>query len=95
MLEDLETNEEVRFGTGCASNAAGWTTKEINAEVQRMAKEAAAAKYAAERKRAADEDAAWGAFLTAGAGHGDRISQIRALGGFSAARAAYRLTQTP
>lgn len=82
-------------GTGCAANLLyGRTDKTAKSEARKAAREAQAAtdleeqraRFAAQRL----EDEAWQAWLDEAAGPGDRIEQIRRLGGITASREAYR-----
>lgn len=77
------------MGTGCAAKAMG-----IGVDIfRKLAKAADTAAEADARReffrRQAEEDAAWQSFLDAAAGPGDRMAQIKALGGISAARTAF------
>ncbi len=82
--------EIVWMGTGCAAKAMG-----VGVDVfRRAAREAdtvlASAEAAAAKVVSDAECARWFAWLTFHAGPGDVIVQIGRLGGYAAARAAYR-----
>lgn len=93
---ETEEGQTVFFGVVCAAKALKRTAKEVKSEAKKAqdAKEAAerAARDAARRV----EDARWQAFLDSKvdikdwSGHGDRLAQIDALGGFKAAREMFR-----
>jgi hypothetical protein len=81
----------VWFGTGCAARAMGCQPLVVR-QARAAAEATAIEKARVERCRIwAAEDAVWGAFLAVAApGHdGNRFKQIEALGGYSAARAAF------
>lgn len=94
-LQSVEDGVHFPAGARCAAIALQLvpaTAKQKEAEkalkpvAERIAAEARAAAYE-EHKR---EAAAWEAFLLASAGPGSMQDQFERLGGFSAARAAYR-----
>jgi hypothetical protein len=85
--------ETVYYGSDCGARAAGWTESTIT-RAARVADEATAVEAARVRRLAADEaDRALDAWLVAQTGQTDRLAQLKALGGFSAAMAAYRSRQ--
>lgn len=81
----------VWFGTGCAARAMGCDEEIVRAaRKDAQTREEANAKADLDRERA-KEDARWQAFLNERAGaSSDRFAQISKLGGFKAARAAYK-----
>lgn len=81
----------VWMGTGCAAKALGMPAVEFNA-LRKAADAAVASAEEAARRLAADAaHAAWKAFLDSAAGPGDTVLQITRLGGYAAARAAYKV----
>lgn len=85
----------VAAGTRCAAIALGIVPASTRSEsVAAKALRPLQAELDAARRRAAADaervaDAAWQAFLDSAAGPGDRLAQIRSLGGIAAAREAY------
>jgi len=84
----------VWMGTGCAAKALGIPAAEFNALRKTADLKAETAEQAARRVEADATHAAWKAFLDSAAGPGDTIDQLRRLGGYAAARAAYRDSPT-
>jgi hypothetical protein len=89
-LSDKESGETVFFGSDCAARATGWTLDEVKAQTV-AADQAKRAAADAERTAAAAADfMSWETFLQTTTGETDITAAIAALGGFTAARAAYR-----
>lgn len=94
------SDEPVYYGATCAAHALRRTVKEIRSSAKAADRAAWAIRAAADQIRARAEDARWQAFLDAGdpaharsyMGGPDRFRQIEALGGHTAARAAYLAT---
>jgi hypothetical protein len=87
----IDGGDAVYFGVTCAARAIGSTVKVVRAETKTAddAREAAEKQAREEQFRA--EMAAWDAWLAANApGGSDRFTRIQALGGMTAARAAYK-----
>lgn len=80
----------VWMGTGCATKAMGMPAAEFN-KLRKAADAEATDIDRRARQIAADAaDVRWQAFLDGAAGPGDRIEQIRRLGGITEARRGYR-----
>lgn len=93
VMEPAEGGEVLHLGTTCAAVMQGRPSIDIRREAREADAAIRAAKRVEDAKRARVEDAAWQAFLDERApGLPDRILQIDALGGYGAARAAYRGT---
>jgi hypothetical protein len=82
--------ENRHYGRTCAARYARVEVKVIDKGVKAAEAERRAAEEAARRAAADASFAAWKAFLDAEAGPGDTLEQITRLGGFVAARAAYK-----
>jgi hypothetical protein len=86
----FDSNAPVYYGTECAARATGRKAKDVTVAAK-VADDARAADARLEsEKKAAAEDARWDAFLAAKAPGLSRFAAIQALGGFAAARAAYK-----
>lgn len=77
------------LGRGCAAKAMGVGLREYDRAAKAVQDEADAAERRAREAAWKAEDARWQAFLDARAPGLDRFSQIQALGGYAAARAAF------
>jgi hypothetical protein len=82
--------DPVYYGVTCAAHALRRSVMEVRSSVKAADDAARAARREAEAVAWRAEDERWGAWLAANApGLGERLDQIEALGGFSAARARY------
>lgn len=89
-LRDTATGEVVHYGSDCAARAAGWTARETRDLVKQADRAAHEARMAADRARNDAEMKDWQAFLLDRTGIVEIGPAIQALGGYTAAHAAYR-----
>ncbi len=80
----------VWLGSTCAARAMGIGEAQFARHTREADRAVASAAAEARRAAAAAEDALFDAYLVATTGRTDRREQIDALGGFAAARAAYK-----
>lgn len=90
VMREIATGEHRFFGTGCAAIMEGVTETVIRREVRDAEAAKAAAERAERNARSKAEADRWFAFLDENAGPGEAPDQITRLGGFAAARAAFR-----
>lgn len=93
---ETEEGQTVFFGVVCAANALKRTAKEVKSEAKKADEAKRQAELRAQQAASLARDAKWQAFLDSKCpglrdfqGKGDRIRQIAALGGMSAARALF------
>ena len=88
----LETadGEVVHFGRVCAARAAGVSAAAVDAALRTVNQREVLDRWKTDARAAAAEDARWQRFLDEAAGPGERWEQLERLGGFTAARLAYR-----
>lgn len=85
-LELVEGGDAVYFGVTCAAHAL-----KIDAKTVRAGSRAADERAAVERRAAADRElASWFTFLATNGKGNDNFTRIESLGGYTAARAAWR-----
>lgn len=89
VMRDAD-GEYHRFGTGCAARLEGIPAAEVRREARNAEAAARAEAEAARRARASLELDRWVAWLNEHAGPGEVPDQIERLGGYAAARAAFR-----
>jgi hypothetical protein len=83
-------NGVVRYGTECAARAMGRGKADVEKEVKAVQAASAAAAEKARSEAAAAEYSRWAAWLSEKVPGADVAAAVRSLGGFSAARAAYK-----
>lgn len=90
---DIDGNAEgnvTYYGANCGAKAAGWTQKTIRVAAQLADREAARIAQAAASAAASAAYARWTTWLTEQTGETEILTATAKLGGFTAARAAYR-----
>jgi hypothetical protein len=81
--------DAVHYGSECGARAAGWTAKQMTTNVRTAASIALAAERKAKQADADAAQSAWERWIFAQTGK-DLAAGMQALGGYAAARAAYR-----